>query len=458
MDDRHVVVGGDADFQPARIAMLLSSGPEETGHAMADIPLQKRPYDLFVSYGHADKGLVDPVVDLFSRDIGLNVWYDASSGDASKRTSVLLSNAIGASRGAMFFLSEAWLASSWCQDEHDTALTERREDDQFLILAARIDDCELPKWFKIANVLDFRAPTAAEIAGLLRSLSPNPPSRLDAAQDIYLSAPWSRPSEATDATVQRIASMGWRLVGDAPNLPHFREGRERIASIIDTSRGVVVVMPYYDNKPPPHTSPWIMDEAWIAQECGRPLIIFAEPGVEVPDELVRATWIGNVVRIGEQAGDAAVRQALNELDEELARAAFRDAGTYVFLATSLLGDANETDDLVSVIQRACNMPCFLGQRLGGQHVQQAIVDRIGDAAVVIADVTNNHFNTLIETGVAIGKGTPLHLMSKIPDDGSRKRRFMFEDMEMNWYETVAERLATAYRLAKPYRRRIYFPT
>lgn len=426
------------------------------GMRMVEIPLQKRPHDLFVSYGHSDRELVDPIVDLFKRHVGLNIWYDVTGGDASKRTSRLLSDAISSSRGAVFFLSPAWIESTWCQDEHDTALSERRDDDQFLILAVRIRDCELPKWFKISNVLDFRDTELGAVADLLRSLSPNPPSRLDAHQDVYLSAPWSRPTPATDKTVQSIAAMGWRLIGDAPNLPHFGEARERIASIIRTSRGVVVVMPFYENKAPIFTSKWILEEAVIAKECDQPLLIFAEKGVKVPADVAQAAHSEHVFHIADSNNTALTKQALAEFDEEISRHSFSDTGTYVFLATSLRGSKKETEDLISVIEHASNMICVLGQNLSGQHVQRAIIDRIGQAAFMIADVTENHLNTLIETGVAMGKDTRLHLMCKVPDDGSRKRRFMFEDMEMHWYETQAERLAIAYRLAKPYRRRIYF--
>jgi len=80
---------------------------------MAAVPLQKRPNDLFVSYGHADKARVDPIVNWLRHDVGLKVWYDALSGNAAERTSSLLANAIQSARGALFFLSQNWQASTW---------------------------------------------------------------------------------------------------------------------------------------------------------------------------------------------------------------------------------------------------------------------------------------------------------------------------------------------------------
>ena len=146
---------------------------------MAQIPIQKRPNDLFVSYGHADRARVDPIVDWLQRSAGLKIWYDAASGDASKRTTSLLANAIQSARGSIFFLSSNWKASTWCEDEHEFALTERRSNDGYLLVAIRIDDLELPPWFRIANVLDFRQLDARAAAGLLRSMVPHSPDRFD---------------------------------------------------------------------------------------------------------------------------------------------------------------------------------------------------------------------------------------------------------------------------------------
>jgi hypothetical protein len=110
--------------------------------------------------------------------------------------------------------------------------------------------------------------------------------------------------------------------------------------------------------------------------------------------------------------------------------------------------------LTSAVEHASKIKCIRGEGLSGQHVQKAIVDRIQRAAFCIADVSNDSKNSLIEAGVALGAGTPLHLFSQPPADGSWKRRFMFEDIEMNWYRNSIERIGSAYRIARMYRRRI----
>jgi hypothetical protein len=367
----------------------------------------------------------------------------------------LLSDAIQSARGAVFFLSQSWQGSSWCRDEHELALNERRSSDAYLIVAVRIDDLEIPSWFTIANVLDFRQFNARSAADFLRSSVPNPPIRVDNDQDVYFAGPWSRPSTAAKSTVRSLHKMGWRLVGDSPNNPRFEDSVKRIASIISTSRGLVAVLPFDRAKPPDNTSPWIMEEVRIARNCGHPYLLLAENGVHIPPELVSGAFGSNVISLFSDGPDTSFQQALSDFDDELSQRPHCDARSYSFLATSLLNDQTDTDDLISVIERVSNMTCSLGQGFTGKHVQQAIIDRIRNAAFIIADVTEDNRNSLIEAGVALGAGTPLHLLCKLPTDGSRKRRFMFEDMEMNWYENPLERLGTVYRIASIYRRRVF---
>jgi TIR domain len=424
---------------------------------MAQVSIQKRPNDLFVSYGHADKTIVDPIVEWLRRSAGLKIWYDAASGDGSKRTTTLLADAIQSARGSLFFLSSNWRSSTWCGDEHEFALTERRSNDAYLLVAVQIDGLEIPPWFKIANVLDFRQFDARSAADLLRSMNPNPPVRVDNDQDIYFAGPWSKPSNSAKSVLRSLHDMGWRLVGDSPDYPHFQDAVQRITSIIDTARGLVAVLPFDGAKQPDHTSPWIMDEVRIAHLHGHPYLLVAENGVQIPPELIAGAFGSKVIQVSGDGPDASLEDALRNFDDELVRRPHSDARSYSFLATSLLHDLRDTDDLVSVVERASNMSCVRGQGFTGQHVQQAIIERIRRAAFVVADVTDDNRNSLIEAGVALGSGTPLHLLCQAPSSDSRKKRFMFEDREMNWYETPLERLGALYRIAKMYRRRVLTP-
>jgi hypothetical protein len=109
-----------------------------------------------------------------------------------------------------------------------------------------------------------------------------------------------------------------------------------------------------------------------------------------------------------------------------------------------------------VIERASNMRCDRGERLLGDNVQAGIIDLIHRAAVVIADVSDDHRNTLIEAGIATGSGTRLKLMCHEPLAGvPLKKRFMFEGQEFFWYRTPEERLGLCYYFARQFRRRVY---
>jgi hypothetical protein len=420
-------------------------------------PLQKRANDLFVSYGHADRTIVNPVADWLRKSAGLRLWYDTSSGSAAQRTTDLLSRGIESARGALFFISPNWGASTWCRDEHEVALTERRANDEFIVIAARIANVEIPTWFQTSQVLDFQKFDMLSAAALLRSLTPNPPLRLDNDQDVYYAGPWSNPSTYVNNALRILHKMGWRLVGDSQDHPKFLDSVQRITAIVQSSRGLVAILPFRAGNEPYHTSPWVLDEVQIAQGVDRPYILMAEQGVVVPAELAARAFEGRVLPLTADGLDEQIRSTLQAFDEMLSHVPHSDAGAYSFFAASLLGDATETDALVSVVEAATNMPCVQGKDLTGQHAQEAIVERIRGAAFVIADVTDDNRNALIESGVARGAGVPLHLTCRLPENGNRKTRFMLQDMEINWYSNSLDRIGAMYRIARRYRRRILMP-
>ena len=420
------------------------------------IPLQKRPYDLFVSYSHADADRVEPVVEWLTRFAGLKVWYDTSSGSAAQRTSDLLGGGIESARGALFLLSPDWTGSTWCRDEHEVALSERRAHPDFFVVAATISDVQVPTWFRAAQVLDLRTLDTTTAAALLRSLVADPSVRVDSEQDVYYAGPWSTPSRTALSVQRYLCDLGWRLVGDSPDNPRFSDSARRIRSIIATSRGLVAFMPLRGGEPH-RTSPWVVEEARTAHQLGHPYVLVAEAGVAVPSELVVDSFGACVLEPGDGVADETFRQTMLAFDDLLTHRPRSDAQAFSFLAGSLLRDRPETEALATVVERVSNMTVVRGEYLRGQHAQQEIVDRIRDAAFMIADVSDDNRNALIETGVARGAGTPVHLLSGVPADGKLTVRFMFRDMEMNWYADPVQKLGLAYRIARQYRRRVLSP-
>ena len=422
---------------------------------MSGIKLQKRDHDFFVSYGHGDLPRVAPLVDLLKRRCGLRVWFDGSEGNAASRSSELLGGAIRNARGALFCLSESWKKSTWCKNEYEVALAEQRMHAGFEVVSVRLDDVDPPAWLNVAEILDLRQPDAATMCRLLCSLSSDVPHRFDNAEDVYLAAPWSRPSPLALETFEVLRRAGWRLVGDSPDLKHL--GERRIEAIQRTTRGVVALLPHEPSSGESATSPYILQEATLAIELGEPLLLLAEPGVAPPSALVQKAFRSTAFPLVEgAAGGAALAAVLEAFDDEIHHLSHDDTGAFVFLASSLRGDSAETDALVNVIQRASNMLCVRGERLAGDNVQLAIIDLIRRAAVVIADVSDDNRNTLIETGIAMGSSTRLKLMCREPPAGTPlKKRFMFEGQEYFWYRTPEERLALCYYFARQFRRRVY---
>jgi len=422
---------------------------------MAGIKLQKRDNDFFVSYGHRDLVRVAPLVDLLKRTCGLRVWFDGVEGNAAVRSSEFLSGAIGNARGALFCLSEAWKQSTWCKNEFEVSLSEQRMHAGFEIVCLRLDDVDPPGWFNIAEIVDMRESAPSAIARLLRSLSSKIPHRFDNAEDTYLAAPWSRPSPLVRETFDALHLTGWRLVGDTPNLKHL--GEKRIESIQRTTRGVVAVMPYDPSQPDGATSPYILQEARLAIGIDKPLLLLVEPGVVVPQDLTCAAFRGTPFTLTQgPEGRETLATLLDDFDDALQQLPHTDTRAFVFFAASLMGDPSEADDVATVIQRASNMRCIRGERVSGDNVQNSIIDLIRRAAVVIADVSDDHRNTLIETGVAMGSGTLLKLMCREPPSGlPLKKRFMFEGQELYWYRTFEQRLGLCYYFARQFRRQIY---
>lgn len=422
---------------------------------MAGMKLQKRDDDFFVSYGHGDLARVAPLVDLLKRLCGLRIWFDGAEGNAAMRSSELLAGAIGNARGALFCLSEAWRRSTWCKNEYEVSLSQQRMHEGFEIICLRLDDVDPPGWFNVTEILDLREIGADAVARLLRSLASDVPHRFDNAEDVYLAAPWSRPSALVRESFETLRLTGWRLVGDAPNLKHL--GEDRIAAIQRTTRGVVALMPHDPSQDEGATSPYIVQEARLALELGEPLLLLAEPGVEPPEDLLGGAFRGKAFTLAAGAeAQASLATVLDDFDDLLQHVAHDDTGAFIFFAASLRGDPAQAEDVGTVIERASNMRCVRGERLSGDNVQAAIVDLIRRAAVVIADVSDDHRNTLIEAGIAMGAGTRLKLMCREPPSGAPlKKRFMFEGQEFFWYRTAEERLALAYYFARQFRRRIY---
>src|SRR5215471_2287547 len=102
---------------------------------MPSLPYNKRPNDVFVSYSHADSALVEPLVRWLRDMAGLRVWWDTSRLVPGDRLAAALPTGLASARAALFCVSRSWNASTWCEDEYNSALQERRADRRYRVIA-----------------------------------------------------------------------------------------------------------------------------------------------------------------------------------------------------------------------------------------------------------------------------------------------------------------------------------
>jgi hypothetical protein len=247
---------------------------------------------------------------------------------------------------------------------------------------------------------------------------------------------------------------GFRLIGDSPDYPAF-DADHRVRRIIESCGALVAVLPYRNDAANGFTSPWIVAEISLARDIGRPYLLFAANGVELDPALTAAAIGQQAFPLPPSSEDLELRAILDRLQEEY-HSSPRKA--FSFFATSLRDQDRETERAISLIEQVTSMPCLLGQKLVGQHAQKEIIELIKNAEFVLADISENHANSLIEAGIARGAGTRLHLMCKPALSGELRTRFMFRDLEVNWYTNALERIGIPHRIARMYRRRVFCPT
>jgi TIR domain len=422
---------------------------------MADLPFNKRPNDVFVSYSHTEGKQVELLVKWLQGAAGLRVWWDSSRLLAGDPLVSALPTGLGSARAALFCVSRSWNNSSWCQHEYGSALQQERADRHYRIIALVLDDCKVPDFMANARYLQMRSLETDTAAALLEALVPEPAPQLEGDRDVYFSCSW-HPSDTESANRVGLAlhrKYGFRLIGDSPDYAAF-DAAGRLKRLVESCGAVVSVLPFRNDAANGFTSKWIVKEVELARDLGRPYLLFAADGVKLDSALTKGALSGRCFPAPGSADDPLLDEALRELDEDYWPS---PQMAYSFFAASLRREPEETERAVGMIERVTSIPCRLGQRLQGQHAQDEIVKLIQNAEFLLADISDNDLNSLIEAGIARGAGTRLHLLSRMPESGELHTRFMFRDIEVNWYRNALERLGFAHRIARVYRRRVIVP-
>jgi hypothetical protein len=153
---------------------------------MSGLPYNKRPYDLFVSYSHSDALFVSSLSDWLRDKAGVRVWRDdrLRAGD---RLPAALPAAMGNARGALFCVSRRWRESTWCEEEFNAALQERRSDRRYRVITLQLDDTPIPQFLSNSRFLEMRSLEPEPAAALVEALVPEPAPWFTGDRDVYLS-------------------------------------------------------------------------------------------------------------------------------------------------------------------------------------------------------------------------------------------------------------------------------
>jgi hypothetical protein len=126
---------------------------------------------------------------------------------------------------------------------------------------------------------------------------------------------------------------------------------------------------------------------------------------------------------------------------------------YVFVARGLSKDQDEIFYFVKeIVELVTAVPCIFGDQITETNIHEAIRIRIRNAAMVIADISEDNMNSCIEAGIALGANVKLNLIAKAP----RKRPgpFMLRDQQVWHYEDDVELLGIAHNLVQQFKRRV----
>jgi hypothetical protein len=420
------------------------------------LPVDRRQFHVFLSHSSQDKALIVDALYQWMTDIaGLRVWYDSDGLSAGNLVGESLDAAIGECRALVVLLSKASLESKWVRHEIDTAHRQQRDFPDFRIIPILLDDSPLPA--DMSETLALRFPdahfTLDGAERLLKAIFTYSPAMQAAVQhgrvrDIFVSRTWRNDESAfADQIGAAFIARGYRLIGDAKD--QRKDDPQRIETIMSSCGGVLAILPVRENQPN-NTSPFMLDEIARAAALNLPLVIITEHGVTVPDALARAALRCTAAAPGDVAVVAQSAAAL--LDSE-----WQPPVTphYVFYATDFDPSRRTRNAYIRrLIERTTAMQCVMGdavEEAGALSAQKVITDRIRGAFLVVADVTADNGDTLIQAGIARGAGVDTLLVSA---DARHDLLFMFGDQRVFHYADDLELYGRLNKLMLPYRRRV----
>jgi len=416
------------------------------------LPLNKRDFDIFLSHAHKDRTFVAKLDRWLTETAGLRVWYDARELSGGALLATDLQRAIERCRGILLVASEDSLAHGWVKAEYNSAMDERANQEGFRVVALRLGNANTSgmmrgvTWVDVPmQGLDRDAALAVIQAYYPGKKWPNP----NRARDIYISCSWrSADSTSARAVCRHLIDQGFRLVGDAQDQKGFAAGN-RVERIIKSCGAFVAIVPFRGSESAsagdgPYK--YFVREMEMAKAHGLPCVIVADPRVRRPgggDE----TWLPMETDATDCPPDVAY--ALESLWDEWREPV---APQYVFCALDLDSESARAGSAIRhLIERVTGMPTVVGNEIHEEPLHSAIVKKIRDAFLVLADITDNNINACIEAGMGLAVGANVEILSH---GVSRRPPFMLRSLQMPTYLDEIEQLGVVHRVVRPYRRRI----
>lgn len=408
--------------------------------------IKDRKFHAFISYAHKDYETVAKAVKWLRSFAKLEVWWDETNLSAGATIESKLPAGIENSRNAIIFISKAAASSGWIKEEYGAILRQRTLFREYSIVTVKIDDTTPPDMLQTTKWVDMPDGELTErnAIEILSGLYAYNSEFLDFKKDIYVSRGW-RPKEgpAADAICQTFIKKGFRLVGDSTDQEVW--SRDRVSFIMSSCGALLVIAPDRGNG----TSKFIIQEIEIAKELNIPYLLVADDVHLINDSLISTAIEKKIFKTEDLlVHESVLLPELIDLTWENFRVPIKP---HSFYGSSLIKDGQLNEYVRRLLEVVTGVKCLIGVQLETQQAQKEIIRVISNSLFMLADISDGNYNTLIEAGVARGAGTNLHLVCS---GEPRPHRFMFRDMEVNFYQTGVELLGIVHRIAFLYRRRI----